>query len=266
MKFTGHERDFASAGGAGDDLDYMHARHHSMVTGRFLSVDPAGESFDPKLPQSWNRYSYVQNNPVQYVDPSGRVLTFSGSLLAYRLLEAIANQGLHGVRLVIDGLGNASLQSTGAHGPPTPQQAAFASVLATAINDPRQVRIGVVLGDPNVAIGSYLGEAIDALDIGQFATNVAATGPSLLAHEVSEQTTKQTLNLPGTRAAYEAAHGLATIAQGAVSGYSRGATYRLLTNEQPRGGLTMTSQVKGNQTVRVIIHWANGNVVKVMEW
>ena len=27
MKFTGHERDLASLGGAGDDLDYMHARH-----------------------------------------------------------------------------------------------------------------------------------------------------------------------------------------------------------------------------------------------
>jgi RHS repeat-associated protein len=39
MKFTGHERDLASASGAGDDLDYMHARHESPVTGRFLSSD-----------------------------------------------------------------------------------------------------------------------------------------------------------------------------------------------------------------------------------
>jgi hypothetical protein len=29
MKFTGHERDLGSAGGPGDDLDYMHARHES---------------------------------------------------------------------------------------------------------------------------------------------------------------------------------------------------------------------------------------------
>jgi tetratricopeptide (TPR) repeat protein len=40
-KFTGHERDLGNLGGVGDDLDYMHARHCSPVTGRFLSIDIA---------------------------------------------------------------------------------------------------------------------------------------------------------------------------------------------------------------------------------
>lgn len=44
MKFTGHERDLNNAGGTGDDLDYMHARYCSPVTGRFLSVDPVLQS------------------------------------------------------------------------------------------------------------------------------------------------------------------------------------------------------------------------------
>jgi RHS repeat-associated protein len=70
MKFTGHERDLASAGGAGDDLDYMHARHCSPLVGRFLGVDPdLGNSAQP---QSWNRYVYVMNNPLKYLDPLGR--------------------------------------------------------------------------------------------------------------------------------------------------------------------------------------------------
>ena len=56
MKFTGHERDLASPAGAEDDLDYMHARHCSPVTGRFLSVDAVDG--DPGFPQSWNRYAY----------------------------------------------------------------------------------------------------------------------------------------------------------------------------------------------------------------
>lgn len=60
-KFTGHERDFANPAGDGDDLDYMHARHFSAITGRFLSVDPLGGS--PRSPQSWNRYAYVTGNP-----------------------------------------------------------------------------------------------------------------------------------------------------------------------------------------------------------
>jgi RHS repeat-associated protein len=69
LKFTGHERDLASLAGAGDDLDYMHARHFSLITGRFLSVDPLGG--DARAPQSWNGYAYVRGNPLKYIDPTG---------------------------------------------------------------------------------------------------------------------------------------------------------------------------------------------------
>lgn len=44
----------------------------SIRRGRFLSVDPTWESADLGTPQSWNRYSYVLNNPVRYTDPDGR--------------------------------------------------------------------------------------------------------------------------------------------------------------------------------------------------
>ncbi|HEX2062137.1 MAG TPA: RHS repeat-associated core domain-containing protein [Thermoanaerobaculia bacterium] len=62
-QFTGHERDSFQ-------LDYMHARYYDPMVGRFLSVDPGG--VDPRRPQSWNRYSYVLNNPVNLTDPTGR--------------------------------------------------------------------------------------------------------------------------------------------------------------------------------------------------
>ena len=71
MKFTGHERD-TSFGGSLDYLDYMHARSYRPVQGRFLSVDPTWESADAGRPQSWNRYSYVTNNPIVLTDPGGR--------------------------------------------------------------------------------------------------------------------------------------------------------------------------------------------------
>ncbi len=49
------------------------ARFYSPKLGRFLSADP----FIPMLfnPQSLNRFSYVLNNPVNFVDPSGYILT-----------------------------------------------------------------------------------------------------------------------------------------------------------------------------------------------
>jgi uncharacterized protein RhaS with RHS repeats len=48
----------------------MHARYYNPNLGRFLSVDPIGGSVESS--QSWNRYSYVENNPLRMVDPDGR--------------------------------------------------------------------------------------------------------------------------------------------------------------------------------------------------
>ena len=64
MKYTGHERDAATA------LDYMHARHYNFGVGRFTSVD-AGHAA-PGAPQSWNRYAYSRDNPMKYLDPDGQ--------------------------------------------------------------------------------------------------------------------------------------------------------------------------------------------------
>lgn len=69
MKFTGHERDLANLDNVGDDLDYMHARLYSPLVGRFLSTDLIGGN--QRVPQSWNRYTYVINNPVKWVDTTG---------------------------------------------------------------------------------------------------------------------------------------------------------------------------------------------------
>jgi filamentous hemagglutinin len=71
-RFTGHERDFVE--GTGSDtvnfIDYMHARSYTQVFGRFLTVDPLLGDF--RSPQTWNRYAYAGNNPINVTDPTGR--------------------------------------------------------------------------------------------------------------------------------------------------------------------------------------------------
>jgi RHS repeat-associated protein len=68
VKFTGYERD--SAG-----LDYAHARYYGVAIGRFLSIDPVlDESNAIAAPQTWNRYTYVANNPIRFNDPDGKEL------------------------------------------------------------------------------------------------------------------------------------------------------------------------------------------------
>jgi RHS repeat-associated protein len=72
MRFAGHWRDFLGLLNVDNTeyIDYMHARHYDPNLGRFLSVDPGRG--DPHRPQSWNRYSYVENNPVGHTDPTGQ--------------------------------------------------------------------------------------------------------------------------------------------------------------------------------------------------
>lgn len=47
----------------------MNGRIFNPVIGRFMSPDP--NVFYPENPQDFNRYSYVHNNPLSFVDPSG---------------------------------------------------------------------------------------------------------------------------------------------------------------------------------------------------
>ena len=50
-------------------LNHLNGRVEDSISGRFLSPDPAVP--DPANTQSFNRYSYVNNNPLSVVDPTG---------------------------------------------------------------------------------------------------------------------------------------------------------------------------------------------------
>jgi len=65
-QYTGKEYDPESG------LYHFPARQYAPVQGRWLTPDPAGlKAMDLSNPQSWNRYTYVMNNPITMVDPSG---------------------------------------------------------------------------------------------------------------------------------------------------------------------------------------------------
>jgi RHS repeat-associated protein len=52
-------------------LDYADNRYYSNAYGRFMTPDPDGASARTNNPQSWNRYPYVQGDPVNSNDPTG---------------------------------------------------------------------------------------------------------------------------------------------------------------------------------------------------
>lgn len=61
--FTGHEEDEELG------LVNMGGRIYDPTIARFLTPDPFVQ--EPFFSQSWNRYSYVFNNPLSFIDPSG---------------------------------------------------------------------------------------------------------------------------------------------------------------------------------------------------
>ena len=65
--FAGMEKD------AETTLNYVGARYYTSGSGRFTSVDPVldvNSAVDD--PQRWNRYSYVANRPLKFIDRDGR--------------------------------------------------------------------------------------------------------------------------------------------------------------------------------------------------
>ena len=65
IKFGTYNRDSYTG------LDYADQRFYASTYGRFMTPDPSAKSAKDGTPGSWNRYSYVQGDPVNRKDPRG---------------------------------------------------------------------------------------------------------------------------------------------------------------------------------------------------
>ncbi|WP_047535755.1 FG-GAP-like repeat-containing protein [Shewanella sp. ZOR0012] len=83
------------------DLIHMNGRIYDATIGRFMQADPFIQA--PTDTQSYNRYSYVKNNPMSYTDPSG--------FFFKRLYKALMDIGgvtfIHRQIAKVEGLGSA---------------------------------------------------------------------------------------------------------------------------------------------------------------
>jgi RHS repeat-associated protein len=83
-KFTGYERDAATG------LDYANARMYSSGRGRFMQPDPQGlRASNLAMPESLNRYNYVRNDPVNFVDPGGTCMIYAFRVGEYRYWDTL---------------------------------------------------------------------------------------------------------------------------------------------------------------------------------
>jgi RHS repeat-associated protein len=84
--YTGHAYDSESG------YTYMQARFYDAAVGRFLSIDPVG--FQDSSPFTFNRYSYANNNPYRYTDPTGMCPIYvSGCNYSSSLEQLVGTRG-----------------------------------------------------------------------------------------------------------------------------------------------------------------------------
>jgi RHS repeat-associated protein len=99
-KFTTYERD-------GTGFDYAMNRHYLSAQGRFAQSDPLGiGAASLENPQSLNLYSYVQNNPVNFVDPTGLLIAFCDArVIGQTFIEGIGDAPVYLITCEIYGGG-----------------------------------------------------------------------------------------------------------------------------------------------------------------
>jgi hypothetical protein len=238
----------------------MHARYYNPTVGRFLSVDP--ELGDPQSPQSWNRYAYVMNNPLNHTDPTGRVLDLVGSDDLKRQAEQIANQSLFGQQMKVAGNGTTTLVSSGVQGPPTQGQAAAASNLQEIIQNPATTTVNLASNSSSVLVGDFKSATIDLADMSKLGTGPGFSAGGAFGHEVREQFQSQVMHTPDP-AGMPAGYGSHLIARGVesrITGYSLVGEGRPLQVFGPKSFDLERTATRGSSSVTIVLHVRDLNI------
>jgi RHS repeat-associated protein len=107
--FTGQQREPRWESALG--LYNYGARFYSTLMGRFVSADPLVAS--PGDPQMLNRYAYVRNNPLIFVDPTGMSSDLAELAHGLESAYAYAGTGVAGSLNILDCALNASCAGGG---------------------------------------------------------------------------------------------------------------------------------------------------------
>ena len=86
--FTGQYKDDES------ELMFYNARYYDPNLGRFITADTIVPY--PNDLQSFNRYTYVSNNPVNMVDPSGHIFGFIAAVISKVTLSGVVKGAIAG--------------------------------------------------------------------------------------------------------------------------------------------------------------------------
>ncbi|MGA3324107.1 MAG: RHS repeat-associated core domain-containing protein [Terriglobia bacterium] len=158
-KFTGLERDGETG------LDHTLHRMYESTLGRWLTPDR--HRADPLNPQSWNRYAYVLDNPINFTDPYGLVnvwqaikgvgeVLLGGCIVAASIPAEAPTSGASTVGILGGGsMAGAGLINISGGSMEIPNSSEFSTMYLT-LSNPLGALVGGVTGNLNYAEGASL--------------------------------------------------------------------------------------------------------------
>lgn len=185
QQFTMQERDIETG------LDYFGARYYSSIQGRFIGSDPG--KFTPADPQNFNRYSYVQNNPLKFIDPTGRDLYLTGNDADYIVAEL---ERITGLKLERDKLTGKVTIVAGSTRNMSGTSTWFANKLSRVIGDSRvAVKIETGRSQPGIVFDGYDDKKLDVDDYDAFKKADPKFAAAALGHVLEEYYFQQIIPL-----------------------------------------------------------------------
>ncbi len=249
--FSGKELDRMN----GLDIYDFHARQYDPLLGRFTSPDPMEEKYPYLSP-----YAYCAGNPIRFIDPTGKELSFIGTIENVNATISLLNDPISEYYKVYQEKGGNIIKLTTIENTSniSESQKNMIGLLNKIINHKNNITINII-DDSFMQFGDAMSGTIDITDILNVGEGEFVNSVSVLYHELYEQYNYQAIgySLPKS-------HLFGAMAEKAIMGCFPDYKNRDTINNIMTLSI-LDDYIKQNIIGKVIIQWNNNGGIESVE-